>query len=90
LSVPVLPCPIIKYMLCTTTHTLNSLFLSPISLSHAVPNGFVKGLEWPGMVEFFLELKISAHYEQVYGILANALRWTRKAKVTKKLICKSP
>jgi hypothetical protein len=39
-----------------------------------MPDGFVKAPEWPGMVELFLEIKISAHYEQVYGILANALR----------------
>jgi hypothetical protein len=42
------------------------------------------------MVELFLKIKISAQYEQVSGILANALRWTRKVKVTHKLICKSP
>jgi hypothetical protein len=39
-----------------------------------MPDDFVKGPEWPGMVKLFLKIKISAHYEQVSGILANALR----------------
>jgi hypothetical protein len=42
-----------------------------------MPDDFVKGPEWPGMGEYFPEIKISAHYEQVYDILANALKGER-------------
>jgi hypothetical protein len=51
---------------CTTTDTHTH--------SLPMPDDFVKGPEWPGMVKLFLKIKISAHYEQVSGILANALR----------------